>query len=146
MIRLNTGLRLLFILTAMHLLVACDREKDVIPDDVLLHKLDGVWLLQRATENGDESTHAFSGLTLTLRKSRTYTVKNGLLPLWPEQGTFLEPQPEDSHRNLYRSDGINMAVAEVTEDNLKLFIFYQNADKHRKEERGEYLFTFAKIR
>lgn len=128
------------------LITACDNDNEKPgPEKRYLQKLSFTWSLQQAKANGVDVTPAFSGLTLTVKGDKTFTVATPVDPIWPANGTFTLRQVSGSEDyDIVRNDGVEIHVSELSTSQLKLQLQYQPPHGRVSSVGGQYEFVFSR--
>lgn len=141
---MNRKLTAVFALLIIALITSCDDEKPS-PEKQYLKKLVFTWNLQQATTNGIDVTPAFSGLALTVKGNKTFTVASAVDPIWPASGTFTLRQVSGSQDyDIVRNDGVEIHVSELSASQLKLQMQYQPPHGRVSSVGGQYEFVFTR--
>jgi hypothetical protein len=141
----------LIIVSALLLLVmikfsGCDSDDDKPgTEKKYLERLSFTWNLQQVKVDGTDVTPAFSGLVLTVKGARSFTVTNAVAPLWPSDGTFtLRKISGSADYDIIRSDGMEMLVNELSPAALRIQFQYQPAGGRVSSVGGQYEFLFTR--
>ena len=107
------------VMVGISLTLACGDDDSSGPTllEERLEALAGNWVLGTVNNDGQDVTGQFSGFTLTLTSSESFTTTNGG-NAWPASGTF---QLSSTNLNeLTRDDGVRVTITTINETNLSL--------------------------
>jgi hypothetical protein len=114
-------------------------------EELFLEKISGNWTATMVSVDNTVLEGAFDGFALTLKADKTYTSTNGNAPIWPASGTFTAKAVTSSAGfNLVRSDGVEVEVVELTENDLTLRMHYISPDGRSSSVSGDYEFELTK--
>lgn len=87
---------------------------------------------------------AFDGFEITIVKEKTFTTENGNAPIWPAASAFtLQKGSVATGFDLLRSDGVEVEVAELTDEKLVLKFRYISIGGRSSSVTGDYIFELS---
>jgi hypothetical protein len=101
------------------------------------------WQLQEVTIDNAEEEVLFAGMTLQFTNT-TYTTTNGGV-VWPATGTW--EFKDASAKTILRSDGLEIAITEITATSLKLSLVWTEdtiGEGRVGSIAGDHVFSFVK--
>ena len=114
-------------------------------EELFLEKISGNWTATMVSVDNTVLEGAFDGFAITIKTDKTYTTSNGNAPIWPASGSFTAKSvTSTSGFNLMRADGVEVEVAELTDNELILRFDYVSPGGRKSSVSGGYVFELTR--
>jgi len=134
-------LTVMFLLIAFTWLSSCKKDDDPVdPRDLQIKRLTATWNIESVTNDNIDVSGQFTGMTLTI-DGLNFTTQNGGNP-WPTHGTYTFK--DNDLNTIIRSDGVEIALVEVTANTLILSFNYASINGRVQGITGGFIFSMIK--
>ncbi len=127
-------------------MLSCESDDPKLDAEAQFIKgLAGTWTVTggSVTRDGADVTAFFNDMTITFAADRSYTVANGVVPIWPANGNFTL-QKNNKSFNILRDDDVVITVSELQTSSLTLSFNYVAPAGRAKSISGEFVFHLKK--
>lgn len=112
-------------------------------ESIRLQELSATWGLGSVTNDGNDVTNQFIDFSLTIDQF-SFTTQNGG-NAWPANGTFTYVLVENDIKILERSDGVDVFLDQISNDDLRLSFQITTLPGGRQEGiTGQFIFSLTK--
>jgi hypothetical protein len=142
-IGINIAMNILGLALSLVAISSCDNA-DTTPteEQLTLQKLSKNWTLVSAEVDDQDVSEWFTNMKMSYTEAKTFTVQNPVPPIWVASGTF-QLEKTGSNYSIIRSDGVEMAVTNLTDTNVTVQFGYTALPGARANSiSGLYSFSF----
>lgn len=133
----------LALIVALLFYSGCKNDDDNItdPEAEQLAKLSVTWVLGSVKNDNTDVTAQYAGFELSVNGDKTFSTKSGG-NAWPKEGSF--DFADESFKKLTRSDGIEVTILSLTDDQLSLSFNQPNVSGRVSGITGQFTFMLKK--
>jgi hypothetical protein len=119
-------------------------KDDPTAEELFMAKISKHWIATNITLDEVPVNGAFDGFAITIVKDKTFTTENSNAPIWPAASAFtLQKGAVAASFDLLRSDGVEVEVAELTDEKLVLKFRYVSTGGRVSSVTGNYVFELS---
>jgi hypothetical protein len=119
-------------------------KDDPSAEEIFMAKISKHWTATNVTLDDVPVNGAFDGFAITIVKDKTFITENGNAPIWPAASAFtLKKGSATTGFDLLRSDGVEVEVAELTDEKLVLTFRYISTGGRSSSVTGDYIFELS---